>query len=87
MKRLSDHCNFLNNDIDNIGAFAVVHNIENLNEVVDGLYSVVMCNVRKDWGKRIYRGLRLQASPISRLKGLTMAKFELEVKREMDTHV
>ena len=49
MKRLSDHCNFLNNDIDNIGAFAVVHNIENLNEVMDGLYSVVMCNVRKDW--------------------------------------
>ena len=49
MKRLSNHCNFLKSDIDNIGAFSVVNNIENLNEVMDGLYSVVMCNVRKDW--------------------------------------
>ena len=49
MKRLSNHCNFLKNDIDSIGAFAVVHNIENLHEVMDGLYSIVMSNVQKDW--------------------------------------
>ena len=49
MKRLSVNCDLLANDIDNIGALAVVDNILNLHEVMDGLYVLVMCDIQKDW--------------------------------------
>ena len=48
MKRLSDSA-LIKEDVDAIGAMTVCDNIVNLHEVMDGLYSLVMCDIRKDW--------------------------------------
>jgi hypothetical protein len=48
LKRLSRGCNFLGEDIANIGAQEVYDRIENLHEVEDGVYQIITCNETHD---------------------------------------
>jgi hypothetical protein len=48
MRRLSKGYNVLEEDFNSIGG-TIVDQIINLNECVDGLYEVILCNEQKDW--------------------------------------
>jgi hypothetical protein len=49
LKKLSKGCNFILEDVYNIGAEEVIPRIININECKDGVYKLIITNVSTDW--------------------------------------
>lgn len=49
LKRKSSGYQILTEDVNNISPLEVIENIVNLNDCVDGIYKVEICNVSTDW--------------------------------------